>query len=58
MTKRCTWMIAGALFVLPAAGVAQGGGMQAWQEQSRPRADAGQIPLTARGVSRRVVGLD
>ena len=34
MTKRCTWMIAGALFVLPAAGVAQGGGMQAWQEQT------------------------
>ncbi len=27
-------MIAGALFVLPAAGVAQGGGMQAWQEQT------------------------
>ena len=34
MTERCTWMIAGALFVLPAAGVAQGGGMQAWQEQT------------------------
>ena len=34
MTRRCTWMIAGALFVLPAAGAAQGGGMQAWQEQT------------------------
>jgi len=34
MTKRCTWMIAGALFVLPAAVAAQGGGMQAWQEQT------------------------
>ena len=34
MTKRCTWMIVGALFVLPAAGVAQGGGMQAWQGQT------------------------
>ena len=34
MTKRCLWMIAGALFVLPAAGAAQRGGMQAWQEQT------------------------
>ena len=30
MTNRCIWMIAGVLFVLPAAGVAQGGGTQAW----------------------------
>ena len=34
MTKRCTCMIAGALFVLPAAVAAQGGGTQAWQEQT------------------------
>ncbi len=27
-------MIAGALFVLPASGAAQVGGMQAWQEQT------------------------
>ena len=30
MTKSCLWLIAGALFVLPAAGAAQRGGTQAW----------------------------
>ena len=34
MTKRCMWMIAGALLVLPTAGAAQGGGTQAWQDQT------------------------
>ena len=34
MTKRCTWMIAGVLFLLPAAVAAQGGEMQAWQGQT------------------------
>ena len=34
MTKRCMWIIAGALFVLPTAGAAQGGGTQAWQDQT------------------------
>ncbi len=34
MTKRWMWTIAGALFVLPAAGAAQMGGMQTWQDQT------------------------
>ena len=34
MTKNCVWLIAGALFALPAAGAAQGGGTQAWQDQT------------------------
>ncbi len=34
MNRRCAWMIAGALFALPTAGTAQGGGMQAWQDQT------------------------
>ncbi len=34
MTKCCTWMIAGVLFLLPAAVAAQGGEMQAWQGQT------------------------
>ncbi len=34
MTKRWMLMIATALFLLPAAGVAQRGGMQSWQDES------------------------
>ena len=34
MKQQCAWMIAGALFVLPVAGAAQAGGMQAWQDQT------------------------
>ena len=34
MTKRCIWTLAGALFALPVAGAGQGGGLQAWQDQT------------------------